>query len=108
MKPEDDTAAAPAAAAAVPAAVTVHMYDIADWLVPSSIAAAAAVTDEPLGDHYDASSGSNTISVWAPTAQQVELLHWQEMRGGEPEVLPMTRNNKGVWQYNRPKEWEGT
>jgi hypothetical protein len=46
--------------------------------------------------------------VWAPTAQQVELLHYQELRGGEADVLPMSRNSKGVWQYTRPREWEGT
>jgi hypothetical protein len=44
----------------------------------------------------------------APTAQLVELLHWWEVRGGQPEVLPMQRNSKGVWSIQRPDGWMGT
>ncbi len=44
----------------------------------------------------------------APTAQKVELLHWWQLRGGEPEVHQMTRNSKGVWSFTRPIEWKDT
>lgn len=44
----------------------------------------------------------------APTAQHVELLHWRQLRGGEPEVHSMTRNSKGVWSLSRPANWHGT
>jgi hypothetical protein len=47
-------------------------------------------------------------SLQAPTAQKVELLHWWQLRGGEPEVHPMTRNSKGVWTITRPNEWKDT
>lgn len=48
------------------------------------------------------------VCCQAPTAQKVELLHWWEMRGGEPEVHRMTRNSKGVWSYTRPNNWRDT
>jgi hypothetical protein len=65
-------------------------------------------TDAPLGDHYDASMGKHVISVWAPTAHIVEVLHWEQLRGGEPAVYGMTRSAQGVWTYVRPAEWKGT
>jgi len=52
--------------------------------------------------------GKHVISVWAPTAHIVELLHWEQLRGGEPTVFAMTRSAQGVWSYVRPAEWKGT
>lgn len=68
----------------------------------------SCLADAPLGDHYDASMGKHVISVWAPTAHIVELLHWEQLRGGEPTVFAMTRSAQGVWSYVRPAEWKGT
>eukprot|EP00879_Flechtneria_rotunda_P011613 GHRR01012130.1.p1 GENE.GHRR01012130.1~~GHRR01012130.1.p1 ORF type:complete len:951 (+),score=302.30 GHRR01012130.1:707-3559(+) len=65
-------------------------------------------TDEPLGDHYCEKVKQHAVSVWAPTAQKVELLHWRQLRGGESEVHPMSCSNKGVWSCRRPAEWQNT
>eukprot|EP00775_Hariotina_reticulata_P002314 gene2314-2622_t len=65
-------------------------------------------TDEPLGDHHCKHSNSHKISVWAPTAQKVELLHFWQLRGSQPEVKEMSRNSKGVWSCPRPADWMST
>lgn len=44
----------------------------------------------------------------APTAQKVELLHFWESRGGQPDVHSMKRNEKGVWSFHRPGDWKNT
>lgn len=65
-------------------------------------------TDEPLGHHFCPETKSSAISVWAPTAQKVELLHWWQLRGGEPEVHAMAVNERGVWSCPAPPEWMST
>jgi len=93
-------------------------------------------TDWPLGDWADPHTGLRTLSVWAPTAQRVELLHWGrgpdyslDPATGEPRssadarraarsappsrVLDMVRGpdggpQAGVWSVPRPLEWTGT
>lgn len=65
-------------------------------------------TDEPLGQYWEASVAAHMISVWAPTAVKVELLHWQDLRGGKYSVHDMERNDKGVWRFQRPAEWNNT
>lgn len=45
--------------------------------------------------------------MWAPTAQRLDLLHWPEARGGQPEVVAMTRGSKGEWTVPRPDAWQG-
>eukprot|EP00878_Enallax_costatus_P010482 GHUV01010944.1.p1 GENE.GHUV01010944.1~~GHUV01010944.1.p1 ORF type:complete len:704 (+),score=164.13 GHUV01010944.1:956-3067(+) len=65
-------------------------------------------TDEPLGDHYCKQTQSHVISVWAPTAQKVELLHFWELRGGQADVHTMKKNEKGVWSFRRPGDWKDT
>ncbi|WIA10447.1 hypothetical protein OEZ85_010639 [Tetradesmus obliquus] len=65
-------------------------------------------TDEPLGDHIGRDTKSRAVSVWAPTAKKVELLHFWELRGGQPEVLPMACSERGVWSCARPAEWQNT
>lgn len=47
-------------------------------------------------------------ALQAPTAQKVELLHFWQLRGGEPEVHAMSRNAKGVWSVTRPASWTNT
>ncbi|KAG2441246.1 hypothetical protein HYH02_010089 [Chlamydomonas schloesseri] len=67
--------------------------------------------DGPLGDHPDgSSSGGGTghaITLWAPTAQKVELLHWgaSAPRGGQPQVHAMSRGRAGTWTLSRPAAW---
>ena len=56
-----------------------------------------------------------TVSVWAPTARQVELLLWDERQPegthlawvprGEPAVLPMTRHDDGTWSVVGEAAW---
>jgi hypothetical protein len=92
-------------------------------------------TDAPLGDWADPGSGARTFSVWAPTAQRVELLVWADgpdyaldPRTGAPRspadarraarrlppsvVLDLSRGpggtpEAGVWSAPRPREWTG-
>jgi hypothetical protein len=47
-------------------------------------------------------------AVQAPTAQKVELLHFWQLRGGQPEVKEMSRSSKGVWSCPRPADWMNT
>ncbi|KAG2494697.1 hypothetical protein HYH03_007213 [Edaphochlamys debaryana] len=61
--------------------------------------------DGPLGDHPDAATGGHAITLWAPTATDVKLLHYRAARGGEPEVLDMARGPGGSWSHPRPASW---
>lgn len=56
------------------------------------------------GELGDTAGGS--LVVWAPTAQSMELLHFTECEGGEPEVLAMQRGPQGTWTLPRPAEWD--
>jgi pullulanase-type alpha-1,6-glucosidase len=47
------------------------------------------------------------VALWAPTAQQVELLVHEGPRGGSPRVVQMTRSDCGVWQAEGPRDWQG-
>ncbi|GLI65180.1 hypothetical protein VaNZ11_008629 [Volvox africanus] len=62
--------------------------------------------DGPLGDHpNDPATGGNAITLWAPTATDVKLLHYRAPRGGNPEVFQMTRGSGGTWTLPRPDDW---
>ncbi|GIL87906.1 hypothetical protein Vretimale_6300 [Volvox reticuliferus] len=61
--------------------------------------------DGPLGDHLNPASGGNAITLWAPTATDVKLLHYRAPRGGNPEVFQMTRGSGGTWTLLRPDDW---
>lgn len=60
------------------------------------------------GQRADRATPCACVHPQAPTAQKVELLHWWQLRGGEPEVVGMSRNDKGVWTCPRPAEWQNT
>jgi hypothetical protein len=62
--------------------------------------------DAPLGCHVCPATGRPAISLWAPTARAVSLLRWRGPRGGEPEVHPMARGERGVWRLEHPPDWE--
>jgi hypothetical protein len=47
-----------------------------------------------------------SLTVWAPTAQSMELLHYTMCEGGEADVHPMTRGAQGTWAAERPAEWD--
>lgn len=50
-----------------------------------------------------------TITVWAPTAQDVSLnLYADSAAGAVPEVVPMTRDDDfGTWQVTGDADWNG-
>jgi hypothetical protein len=52
--------------------------------------------DGALGD------AGGALSVWAPTAQNVELLTFEEARGGQVGARVMHRGKHGVWHTPRP------
>ena len=64
----------------------------------------------PLGYKRSKSSDSGSLTVWAPTAQSVDLIRWEEPRGGIPaDALPMARGRKGEWTLDHiPRSWEGS
>jgi pullulanase len=127
---------AQAAAAAAAAAARALLLDA------TSVQTAGALddlfaTDAPLGDWQDETgSGQRALSVWAPTAQRVELLHWADgpdysldPATGKPRssaaerraarslppsaTLDMQRgpagtDRAGVWSIPRPEAWTGT
>jgi pullulanase-type alpha-1,6-glucosidase len=63
-------------------------------------------TDAPLGITWD--GDVPTISVWAPTAQNVEfLLYADSAPRTRPETLPMTRDDAtGVWSITGDASWK--
>jgi pullulanase-type alpha-1,6-glucosidase len=64
-------------------------------------------TDEPLGVQFDA-DGVPTLSVWAPTAQNVRLhLFMSTDAVEEPEIVDMSRSDSGVWSVTGDAGWYG-
>ncbi|EFJ43973.1 hypothetical protein VOLCADRAFT_118899, partial [Volvox carteri f. nagariensis] len=61
--------------------------------------------DGPLGDHPNPATGGHAITVWAPTATDVKLLHYRAARGGTAEVFQMSRGSGGTWSMPRPADW---
>ncbi|KAK9903518.1 hypothetical protein WJX75_007894 [Coccomyxa subellipsoidea] len=61
--------------------------------------------DGPLGATL--TQDSVQLTVWAPTAQQMELLLWDGPRGGQAQVLPMSAGTSGTWTAFGPAEWVG-
>ncbi len=67
--------------------------------------------DTPLGVSW---RGSNPwLRVWAPTAQQVELLRWPAGAAGDAPVeqaqrVAMTRTKDGTWRVRGSGSWDGS
>ena len=55
-----------------------------------------------LGSHY--TSTGTSFKVWAPLSQKI-LLHIH--KENHSSIYPMTRGEKGVWQFQLPGDWEG-
>lgn len=53
------------------------------------------------------SQNQTTFKVWAPTADQVDVLLYQEGEGGQGSRTPMTLGEKGVWRAAVPENLEG-
>ncbi len=48
-----------------------------------------------------------TLTLWAPTAQDVDLLLWPEGGSGEPERVAMRRAGDGTWSAKGKRSWTG-
>ncbi|MFD3381196.1 MULTISPECIES: pullulanase-type alpha-1,6-glucosidase [unclassified Streptomyces] len=85
-----------AANGAVLAATGVQIAGVLDDLY-------GGATKADLGPTFD--KGRPTLSVWAPTAQDVKLEIGD--RGASPKTVPMKRDNAtGVWSVTGPKSWQ--
>jgi pullulanase len=76
------------------------------WGVLDDLYADAAY-DEPLGVIYD--GNVPTLRVWAPTAQSVRLLHYEDAFTADAEIIDMTPDDvTGIWEVTGIPEWTGT
>lgn len=67
---------------------------------------AEAAADRALGVTWKNKKPS--LALWAPTAQDVNLLLWQgEDRTAEPQRLDMARQSDGTWTVQGKKDWKG-
>ncbi|MGN8246530.1 pullulanase-type alpha-1,6-glucosidase [Cellulomonas soli] len=71
---------------------------------------AQAAADRTLGASWR--RGAPSLALWAPTAQQVDLLVWPTTRGtidtsGEPQRVAATRQDDGSWTVAGTKAWRG-
>ncbi len=68
-------------------------------------------TDRTLGTTWR--KGAPGLALWAPTAQDVDLLVWPADRRGrfdtaaEPTRVPAERQRDGAWTVSGPKGWAG-
>ena len=53
------------------------------------------------------SSKNKIFKIWAPTAEQVQLLFYKEGIGGNPITQPMTKKKDGVWEADLIGEFTG-
>ncbi|KAG2423818.1 hypothetical protein HXX76_014978 [Chlamydomonas incerta] len=112
VPPEAGAAAGAAEGGIVAGQLLVSVHDAAGDALDATGVQIQGLLDElltydgPLGDHPDPSGGGHRITLWAPTAQKVELLHWGAApRGGQPQVYPMARGAAGSWSLARPAGW---
>ncbi|MBG6058473.1 pullulanase-type alpha-1,6-glucosidase [Cryobacterium sp. MP_M5] len=64
---------------------------------------ADAAAARPLGVSW--SKKRPTVSVWAPTAQKVDLLAWTAGDAAEPERVALKRQTDGTWTATGQKSW---
>eukprot|EP00892_Ulva_mutabilis_P007082 jgi/Ulvmu1/4746/UM020_0030.1 len=77
----------------------------------STVSSATSIQTPGLLDaefFYDGSLGDDggEVTLWAPTAQSVELLHYEKAEGGHGEAVVMRRGDRGQWSCPRPPEWD--
>lgn len=83
-----------------------------DVLVAQTGAQIAGVLDNLYAGARDADLGltwngkTPTLTVWAPTAQNVSLKLWTDP-SGDPQVLPANRDENGVWTVVGEPSWAG-
>ncbi|WP_261340779.1 pullulanase-type alpha-1,6-glucosidase [Tessaracoccus flavus] len=62
------------------------------------------LADADLGPAWD--GDTLTLSVWAPTAQDVALLRWPADGTGDPVRVEATRADDGSWSVSGDRTWE--
>ena len=62
-----------------------------------------AAADRTLGPDF--ATGTPTITVWAPTAQDVQLLLFAGDATAPTATLPATRNDDGTWSVAGDASW---
>ncbi len=76
--------------------------------VLDSLYAAEARAGEDIGVRFEA--GTPRLTLWAPTAKNVTLLLWEgdatSPVTGEPDVLPMERQDDGTWTAQGYPDWK--
>jgi len=66
---------------------------------------AKAASKRALGATWTKSVPS--LAVWAPTAQDVDLLLWRGSRDAAPTVVQAKRQTDGSWTVDGRREWKG-
>ncbi|MPV36651.1 pullulanase-type alpha-1,6-glucosidase [Georgenia subflava] len=67
---------------------------------------ADAAADRTLGVEW--SDGAPSLTLWAPTAKDVDLLLWSDSAGGgDPQTVQMTRGADGGWTVDGEAAWAG-
>ncbi|CUR57845.1 Alpha-1,6-glucosidase, pullulanase-type [metagenome] len=80
-----------------------ELYDATGVQVPGVLDDVyAGAQQRRLGVTWD--GGRPTVSLWAPTAQEVALKVW---RGTTPRSVPMRRHDDGTWTVSGPAAWKG-
>ena len=94
--------------------VAVAMYDDLGRLVDATGVQIPGVLDalyatKATGTAYGISwKGKNpTIRLWAPTAQDVDLLLWPAHGTGDPQRVEMRRSGDGSWTAQGKSSWTG-
>jgi len=65
----------------------------------------AGAADADLGLTWD--DGTPSFALWAPTAQDVELLVWTGPTSDEPARTAAQRGDDGVWRVTGDEDWTG-
>ena len=92
--------------------LAVASYDNRGRLVDATGVQVPGVLDHVYGDAVDADLGTTwragrpTVRVWAPTAQDVDLLLWRG-RAAEPARVAMRRRSDGTWSATGERAWRG-
>ena len=59
------------------------------------------------GISWQGNSANPTLTLWAPTAQDVDLLLWPEGGEGDPQRVEMKRSGDGSWSAKGKRSWTG-
>jgi pullulanase/glycogen debranching enzyme len=66
----------------------------------------ADAANETLGVTWE--QGVPTLKLWAPTAQNVDLLVWEDGPEGSATAVPADRSDNGTWAVTGSSAWKNT